>query len=77
MRIVNASPLTCWPAADCLELLREPPDSEVTVPNVAFHEVLAGESFDPNVAAVRLAAAMWLRVARRAADRSRTRPRPT
>ncbi len=32
---------------DCLELLREPPDSEVTVPNVAFQEVLAGESFNP------------------------------
>jgi uncharacterized protein len=30
---------------------------------VAFREVLAGESFDPNAAAVRLAAGMWLRVA--------------
>jgi uncharacterized protein len=63
VRIVNASPLILLSRADCLELLREPPDSEVTVPNVAFQEVLAGESFDPNVAAVRVAAGMWLRVA--------------
>ena len=63
MRIVNASPLIFLARVGCLELLREPPDSEVTVPDVAFQEVLAGEWFDPHVAAIRLASATWLRVA--------------
>jgi predicted nucleic acid-binding protein len=47
---------------DCLELLREPPDSEVSVSDVAFQEVAVGESFDPHVAAIRIAAGTWLRV---------------
>jgi predicted nucleic acid-binding protein len=46
-----------------LELVREPPDSEVTVPDAVFHEVLAGEPFDPNVGAIRLASSTWLRIA--------------
>ena len=56
MRIVNASPLILLARVGCLELLREPPDSDVSVPEVVFQEVLAGESFDPHVAAIRLAA---------------------
>jgi predicted nucleic acid-binding protein len=48
---------------DCLELLREPPDSDVTVPDVVYQEVLAGERFDPNVRAIRLASGTWLRIA--------------
>jgi predicted nucleic acid-binding protein len=48
---------------DSLELLREPIDSDVTVPDVVFQEVLAGERFDPNVRAIRLASGSWLRVA--------------
>jgi uncharacterized protein len=63
VRIVNASPLILLARVDCLELLREPPDSEVTVPDVAFQEVLAGEWFDPHVGAIRLASSIWLRVA--------------
>jgi predicted nucleic acid-binding protein len=47
---------------DCLELLREPPDSDVTVPDVVFREVLAGERFDPNVRAIRRASSTWLHV---------------
>ena len=62
MRIVNASPLILLARIDCLELLREPPSSEVSVPDVAFNEVLAGEWFDPHVGAIRLAAGDWLRV---------------
>jgi len=34
----------------------------VTVPDVVFREVLAGEHFDHNVQAIRLAATTWLRV---------------
>jgi uncharacterized protein len=63
VRIVNASPLIFLARVDGLELLREPPDSEVTVPDVAFQEVLAGEWFDPHVAAIRLASGTWLCVA--------------
>jgi predicted nucleic acid-binding protein len=48
---------------DCLELLRKPPDSDVTVPDVVFREVVAGEQFDRNVRAIRLASNTWLRVA--------------
>ncbi len=62
MRIVNASPLILLARVDCLELLREPPNADVSVPEVAFKEVLAGEWFDPHVSAVRLAANEWLRV---------------
>jgi hypothetical protein len=62
VRIVNASPLILLARVGCLELLREPPDAEVNVADVAFEEVLAGESFDPHVGAVRLAAGVWLRV---------------
>jgi predicted nucleic acid-binding protein len=47
---------------NCLELLREPPESEVTVPVVVFQEVLAGDWFDPHVGAIRLASGSWLRV---------------
>ena len=53
VRIVNASPLILLARVDCLELLREPPDSDVSVPLAVFQEVLAGESFDPHVAAIR------------------------
>jgi predicted nucleic acid-binding protein len=63
VRIVNASPLILLARVDCLELLREPPDSELTVPVVVFQEVLAGEWFDPHVGTIRLAAGTWLRVA--------------
>ena len=63
MRIVNTSPLILLGGVDCLELLREPPDSDVTVPEVVFQEVLAGERFDPNVRVIRLASATWLRIA--------------
>jgi uncharacterized protein len=63
VRIVNASPLILLAHVDCLELLREPPDSEVTVPDVAFPEVLAGEWFDPHIGAIRLASGNWLCVA--------------
>jgi predicted nucleic acid-binding protein len=62
MRIVNASPLILLARVDCLELLRESPDSDVTVPEVVYQEVLAGERFDPNVRAIRLASATWLRI---------------
>ena len=62
MRIVNASPLILLARVDCLELLREPPNSDVYVPDVAFREVLAGESFDPHVGRIRLASGLWLRV---------------
>jgi len=62
VRIVNASPLILLARVDCLELLREPPDSDVTVPDVVFQEVLAGERFDPKVQAIRLASGSWLRV---------------
>jgi uncharacterized protein len=63
VRIVNASPLILLARVGCLELLREPSDSDVTVPDVAFQEVLAGESFDQHVGAIRIAADDWLRVA--------------
>jgi predicted nucleic acid-binding protein len=63
VRIVNASPLIFLARVDCLELLRGPPAAEVAVPDVVFQEVLAGEWFDPNVQAIRLAAATWLRIA--------------
>ncbi len=62
MRIVNASPLILLARVDCLELLREPPDSDVSVPLAVFQEVLAGESFDPHVAAIRRASGTWLHV---------------
>jgi len=39
VRIVNVSPLIVLARVDCLELLREPPDSDVTVPDVVFQEV--------------------------------------
>jgi hypothetical protein len=55
LRIVNTSPLILLAGVNGLELLREPPDSDVTVPDVVFREVLAGEHFDPNVAAIRMA----------------------
>jgi predicted nucleic acid-binding protein len=45
-----------------LELLREPPDADITVPDVVFQEILAGEPFDPNVQAIRLASGTWLHV---------------
>ena len=61
VRIVNASPLILLARMDCLELLREPPDSEVTVPDVAFQEVLAGEWFDPHVGPSALRLGIWLR----------------
>ncbi len=63
MRIVNTSPLILLAGVNGLELLREPPDSDVTVPDTVFQEVLAGERFDPNVRAIRLASATWLRIA--------------
>jgi uncharacterized protein len=63
VRIVNASPLILLARVGCLELLREPPDSDVSVPEMVFREVLAGESFDPHVEAIRLAAGAWLRIA--------------
>jgi uncharacterized protein len=63
VRIVNASPLILLARVGCLELLREPSESDVTVPDVAFREVLAGESFDPHVGTIRVAAGDWLRVA--------------
>jgi predicted nucleic acid-binding protein len=63
VRIVNASPLILLARVGCLELLREPSDSDVSVPDVAFREVLAGELFDPHVGAIRIAAGDWLRVA--------------
>jgi hypothetical protein len=59
VRIVNASPLILLARVDCLELLREPPDSDVPVPDVVFPEVLAGERLDPNVRAIRLASGTW------------------
>jgi len=62
VRIVDASPLILLARVDCLELLREPPDSDVTVPDVVFQEVLAGERFDPKVQAIRRASNTWLRV---------------
>jgi predicted nucleic acid-binding protein len=62
VRIINASPLILLARVDCLELLREPPDADVTVPDVVYQEVLAGERFDPNVRAVRLASGTWLRI---------------
>jgi len=62
VRIVNASPLIMLARVGCLELLREPPDSDVIVPDVVFQEVLAGEWFDPHVAAIRVASGAWLRV---------------
>ncbi len=62
MRIVNASPLISLARVGLLELLREPVDSDVHVPDVVYEEVLAGERFDANVASVRLAASTWLLV---------------
>jgi predicted nucleic acid-binding protein len=62
VRIVNASPLISLARVGLLELLSEPPDPEVIVPDVVFQEVLAGERFDANVAAIRLAASDWIRV---------------
>jgi uncharacterized protein len=63
VRIVNTSPLILLARVGCLELLREPPDADVTVPDAVFQEILAGERFDPNVAAIRMASGTWLRVA--------------
>jgi predicted nucleic acid-binding protein len=34
----------------------------VTVPDVVFQEVLAGEQYDSNVGAIRLASVTWLRI---------------
>ncbi|MGC8641648.1 MAG: hypothetical protein ACP5XB_17415 [Isosphaeraceae bacterium] len=62
MRIVNTSPLILLAGADCLELLREPSDSDVIVPGIVSQKVLAGERFDPNVQAIRLATSSWLRI---------------
>ncbi len=62
MRIVNTSPLVLLARVGCLDLLREPPDAGVTVPDAVFREVLAGEPFDPNVQAVRAASGTWLSV---------------
>jgi uncharacterized protein len=63
VRIVNTSPLILLARVGCLELLREPPDADVTVPDVVYQEILAGERFDPNVATIRAASGTWLRVA--------------
>ena len=63
MRIVNTSPLVLLARVGCLELLRQPPDAEVTVPDVVFQEILAGEQFDPNVGAIRAASGSWLCIA--------------
>jgi predicted nucleic acid-binding protein len=60
VRIVNASPLISLARVGLLELLREPADSSVHVPEVVFEEVVAGERFDPNVTDVRHAVAAWL-----------------
>ena len=62
MRIVDASPLILLARVGCLELLREPPDADVTVPDAVFQEVVAGEPFDPSVRFIRLASASWLRI---------------
>src|SRR5262249_17126441 len=62
VRIVNTSPLVLLARVGCLELLREPPDADITVPDAVYQEVLAGEPFDPNVQAIRLASGAWLRV---------------
>jgi hypothetical protein len=53
--IVNTSPLILLARVGCLELLREPPDADVTVLDVVFQEILAGEPFDPNGRAIRAA----------------------
>jgi predicted nucleic acid-binding protein len=62
VRIVNTSPLILLARVGGLELLREPPDAEVTVPDVVFQEILAGEPFDPNVPHIHTASVTWLRV---------------
>lgn len=72
MRIVNPSPLILLAGVDGLELLREPPDSDVTVPDAVFQELFAGERFDPNMRAIRLASATSIPV--RSARSARLRP---
>src|SRR5690242_8332961 len=59
-RIVNTSPLILLARVGYLELLREPPDADTTVPDVVVQEILAGAPLAPKVQATRLASGTWL-----------------